>query len=894
MHELMARLWDWIRRDRLDAELAEELEFHRAQLERDRRAQGSEREDAYFAARRQLGNVTVIHEQSRERWSWPWLDHLQQDLRSALRGLRRSPGFALSVVVTLGLGIGANVAIFNVVDQLMFRPIAYMRDSGSVHRVYLRVPGAQRFLQREAFPYARYLDLKAWTTSFSQYAAFYPTKAAVGRGGGTRERQIAAVSASFFEFFNAQPVRGRFFGASEDTTPVGAAVVVLGNAFWKSEFGGREVLGETLQVENVLCTIIGVAPDGFAGVADAAPPAVFIPITTFGGHEPGESSAAYWERYTWDWAEMMVRLTPGVTEARANADLTSAYRRSREQARVVHAWLSRKDPSPPIAMLGALKTAAGPYAGREARTMLWITGVAIIVLVIACANVANLFLARAMRRRREVALRLALGVSRWRLAAQALTDGWLLSMLGCGAGIAMARGGGVLLKRLALPDAVDTGNIADWRTLSVALVAALVAGTITSLAPIVLASREDVGMALKSGAREGTYQRSCLRSSLLVMQGALSVVLLIGAGLFVRSLERLQAMPLGYRPEPVLLVQWNRRGEQMNDSARMAVRRRLLDVAQTVPGVEHAAWVSNVPVQGTSTMGLAVPGIDSLGHLGRFTYQSASDDYFATVGTRIVRGRAFTSADRANTPLVTVVSAAMAHALWPGEESLGRCLKVGGERAPCTTVVGVAEDAVHDPVNDQPLRYYLPMEQVPSEGGSILVLRMRGEPSAMAEGVRRALQAAMPGDQFVTVTPMTRLLDEQRRGWRVGATMFATFGLLALLVAAVGLYGVIAYTVSQRLHEVGVRMALGARAGDVVRLVMSEGVRLVALGVTLGVACALIGARWIQPLLFEQSATDPAIYAAVGGVLLVVSLVASAVPAARATRADPSVVLRSE
>jgi predicted lysophospholipase L1 biosynthesis ABC-type transport system permease subunit len=293
-------------------------------------------------------------------------------------------------------------------------------------------------------------------------------------------------------------------------------------------------------------------------------------------------------------------------------------------------------------------------------------------------------------------------------------------------------------------------------------------------------------------------------------------------------------------------------------------------------------------------MSLFVPGIDSVSRLGRFTYQTASVDYFATIGTRIVRGRSFTAADAFGAPTVTVVSEAMARVLWPKDDALGKCMRIGADSMPCSQVVGVAEDAVHDPVKDQPLRYYLPLAQFPNEGGSVLLLRIAGRPTAMAESIRRTLQALLPGQQYVTIEPMMSMLDDQRRSWRVGATMFVAFGVLALAVAAIGLYGVLAYNVGQRMHELGVRRALGAQGTHVVRLVMGQGVRLSMLGVFLGSAVALAGARWIEPLLFQQSARDPLVFIGVGALLIAVALIACSVPAAKALRADPSTVLRSD
>ncbi|MFI5246505.1 MAG: FtsX-like permease family protein, partial [Gemmatimonadales bacterium] len=577
------------------------------------------------------------------------------------------------------------------------------------------------------------------------------------------------------------------------------------------------------------------------------------------------------------------RRKPGVTVARASLDVTNAYLRSRIVARVIHPDFAQLERISPRAIVGSLKTAAGPDAGLEARTLLAVTGVAAIVLLIACANVANLFLARALRRRREVALRLALGVSRRRLAAQALTESLVLALLGCTAGIAVAQWGGVTLAKLFIPNAGAFELATDWRTLGVAIGAALFAGIVTGLTPLML-GHDDLSNSLKAGVREGTHARSGVRTTLLVSQGALSVVLLIGAGLFVRSLDRVRTMRLGYDVSHVLDAEWQWRGEHVSDSDQVAIRARLLSAAQAIPGVERAAWVNSVPFQGTTTQSLYVDGIDSVSKLGRFDSQTAGAGYFETMGTRILRGRAITAADRTGAPRVIVVSDGMASAIWPGKDALGECVRVATwrtprELAPCSTVIGIAEDAVHNPVTDEPLRYYVPIDQYPELGARRLLLRVLGAPAAAAEGIRRALQREMPGQQYVTVRPLGELVDDQRRSWAIGATMFAGFGALALIVAAVGLYGVISYNVAQRMQELGVRVALGAQPANILGLVVGQAVRFALAGVGAGALLALAASHWFQPLLFRQSAKDPAVYALVGAALVVVALVASTSPA---------------
>jgi putative ABC transport system permease protein len=823
-------------------------------------------------------------------------DDLAQDIRYAVRGLRKSPGFSVAVILTLGLGIGANVAMFGVVDRLMFRPYAYLRDPETVHRVYLRQSERGVVSTRTSYEYTRLVDLKKWTTSFSQYAAFANQSQPVGVGESLRELRVSPVSATFFDFFDAKPALGRFFTPAEDTTPRGADVAVLGYAYWQKDFGGRDVRGEVIQVGLVSATIIGVAPEGFAGVSDADPPALYIPITTYAGSRPDDDGKTYFTRYQWGWLGVMVRRKPGVSIEQASADASQAYQKSWAANREQESSLTPAEIAKPHVVVGAMKLGAGPDPNLESRTALWVTGVALIVLLIACANVANLFLARALRRQREVALRLALGVTRRRLMMQSLTESLTLSILGSIVGLVVAQWGGAAIRRILITtQGASLDVFTDWRTLGSAIGVALLAGVLTGLAPALLSGRGDLAKTLKAGAREGTYHRSRTRSALLVTQGALSVVLLVGAGLFVQSLDKVKSMRMGYDADPVLSVARNMRGMQLNDTAIIQLRERLVTTAQAIPTVEYATYVSTVPFWSTSTTSLFVPGIDSVRKLGNFTYQDATPDYFRVMGTRIIRGRGFTEADRAGAPRIAVVSEGMAKVLWPGKDALGQCMKVRADTMPCTTVVGIAEDMVQrDVMNDKRYHYYMPLEQDRPAGGSWMLLKMRGDPAQQGEAVRKALQAVMPGQSYVTVRPLKEAVDGAIRSWRLGATMFVAFGVLALIVAAIGLYGVIGYNVAQRMHELGVRVALGAQSGDILRLVVGQGVRFAIAGIAVGTALALFASRWMEPLLFKQSAKDPIVYSLVAAMLLVVALVASASPAMRAAKADPNTALRAE
>ena len=381
---------------------------------------------------------------------------------------------------------------------------------------------------------------------------------------------------------------------------------------------------------------------------------------------------------------------------------------------------------------------------------------------------------------------------------------------------------------------------------------------------------------------------------MLVFQGALSVVLLVGAGLFVRSLDNVRSLRMGYDVEPVLYVTPNPRGLRPSDEERALLGRQLEEAAKGLPEVESATRALTVPFWEHWSTDLHVAGIDSVRRLGHFTLQGASPDYFRTVGTRILRGRGITAADRKGAPLVAVVSEAMGRILWPGKDAVGQCMKVEADTVPCTTIVGIAENIKQSSLADDPgLHYYLPIEQFNPQSFRLLV-RTRGDAARSAETVRRRLQQLMPGESYITVTPMREIVGSRQRSWEFGAKMFLVFGALALVLAGIGLYSVIAFNVAQRTQELGVRIALGAELRDLLRLVVGEGIRFAIAGVLLGGAVALLAGRWVGPLLFAESPRDPLVYGGVTAVLLVVAVVASAVPAMRASRVDPNLALRAE
>jgi len=827
-----------------------------------------------------------------------FIDNARQDLSYAVRGLRTRPGFALAVVLTLGLGIGANAAMFGIVDRLLFRPPALLKDPDTAHRIYL-----SRTFRGEEFTggvgqYARFKDLEELTTSFAQTAGYTTRRLAVGRGTESREMQIGVVSASFFSFFDAPTVLGRYFTAAEDQPPSGEPVAVLSHALWQTRYGGSAaVLDSTLQIGPVTYSIVGVAPREFVGLWPDGPPAAWIPITSVGATSgiSARNNVAWWQTYSWSWMNMIARRKPGVSEVAANTDVTQAFlqsyrRQLEEQPRSTPIDLAR-----PHGAVGSILESRGPNASEVSKVATWVGGMSLIVLLIACANVANLLLARALRRRREIALRLALGVSRARLAAQLLTESVVLAVAGGAAGLLIAHWGGRVLRAGLLTTSEAPAGLNDLRTVLYAVATAIAVGLLTGLAPIFQSRRADLTSDLKAGTREGTYVRSRTRTALLVLQGALSALLLIGAGLFVRSLNNVHNVRLGYDVDPVLMVDLNMRGVELDSAQKVALRYRLLDAARSMPVVEDASFVVGIPFWSTWQTSLYVAGIDTVFRLGSFSVNAVSPSYFRTFGTRVIRGRGLDESDMNSLgPKVAVVSEGMARTLWPGQDAIGQCMRVGADTVPCTMIVGIAEDIRSQSLKpDSSHYYYLPAMQFNPQTGGLFV-RVRGTAARQAEAVRERLQRDMPGAAYVRVTPFSDVVGQQTRSWRLGATMFVAFGALALVIAAVGLYSVIAYTVTQRLHELGVRVALGARSTDLIRLVVGDGIRIAGVGVAAGAIGAVWAGRWVEPLLFNVSPRDPFTFAVVTTALIAVAVTASWLPARRAAAVDPNVVLRSD
>jgi predicted permease len=886
---------------RLDRDLRLELEHHVAATIDYLTERGLPAEEAREEAFRRLGSMDEAHrrlypyarDRERRMRIRDWLQGVVQDLRYAGRALRREPAFATVMVATLALAIGVNAAMFGIVDRLLLRGPDHVRAPDRVMRVYYTTtarPGST-ISTFSANGYAAYAGYRDGTSRFDAFAAYGNAhEMHLGEGEDAERVKVNLATWTMFPLLGVTPAVGRFFGAAEDTPPAGEAVAVLGHGLWTRRFGADpSVVGRDIVLQGSRHTVVGVTPRGFTG-PELEPVDVWVPVSHRNAPRPD------WPE-TWNakWLHVIGRLGPGVSPEEASADAAAAYRRAytgpidweREHAVTVR----------------PLRYDAAGAERMEATVSRWLAGVAMVVLLVGCANIINLLLARGLRRRREIAMRAALGISRARLVRLLAAELALLGAAGAAAALAVAWVTGGIMRAELLPEVAWTGPPVDARLLVFTAAATLVTMLLVGLAPAAQAWRIRLTESLKDGAPQAGASRSWLRPTLTIAQTALSVVLLVGAGLFVESLDRVRTLDLGIEPDRVLIasLQWRPVGAVPDDerAAETARRRAMTDWTlprlRSLPQVESASAAIGLPFDSAFGIELRVPGVDELPRLpGGGPYVSAvAPDYFETVGTDVVAGRMFTHADGAGTEPVAIVNETMARVLWPGEPALDKCLQIGGDR-PCSRVVGVAEDTRRFQLREEPaMQYYVPMGQERQISGVTLLVRPSGPPATMADAIRRELFALDPTLAYVNVSVLQDRLDPQMRPWQLGTAVFAGFGGLALAIAVIGLYSVMAYATSQRTREVGIRMALGAQRRDVLGLVMSGGLAMAALGIGLGALLALAGAPWLEPLLFDTSPHSPEVFALVVVTLLFTAFVASVIPARRATRVDPAVTLRT-
>jgi predicted permease len=810
-----------------------------------------------------------------------------QDLRYALRSFARSPGLVAAAVVCLALGIGANATIFGVVDTLLFRAPPHVRDPDRVVRLYFRHHSPSFGTYTSSITsYPLYTLISDSARAFAAVAAFftYSQNASLGRGADARRVAVVLATASYFTLLGVRPALGRFYAADEDRLG-GPAVAVLGYEFWKGAFGGDSgILGRRLQLGRSSYEVIGVAPERFTGV-NLQNVDVWVPLTVA---TPELMGPGLLNRGSF-FVQLIGRLGAGGRGA-AEREATVALRA--EDAQDAAQFRESHD-SNAVALLGPVQPARGPEISQNAKVSLWLAAVSVIVLLVACANVANLLLARSLQRQREVAIRLALGAGRWRLTRQVLTESLVLAIAGGIAALFVTLWAGPLIRAFLLPDTSSFTEPLDARVIAFTAAMALLTGILTGAVPAWQLARRDLTPALKAGAGEGRYQRSRLRSALLVAQVALTVVLIIGAGLFTRSLRNVERQNFGFDPVHTLLVTIDLRAAGYTPAQINAVHLQILARLEGLPGVEAAAATVGHPLGLGSAMSVHVPGRDSIPQLrtGGPYYQQVTPGYFAAVATP-VRGRGFTVADRGSS--VAIVNETMSRLLWPGENAMGKCIVLGDAKT-CTEVIGVVPDARRfSAVEDASMMLYIPFSGDWNGFITALVVRARGRPEGWIGPIRSAIQATAPNLPYAQITPLADLLAPSIRPWRLGSAMFGGFALLALVLSAVGLYGVLAYVVTQRTHEMGVRVAMGAQRWDVQRLMVSHGVGVAAIGAALGALAGLVAGRVLSSLLYGVSPRDPIVLLAAVLVPVVVAAVASYLPARRASRVDPMIALRAE
>ncbi|HEU4996904.1 MAG TPA: ABC transporter permease [Gemmatimonadaceae bacterium] len=874
----------WARRS--DDDFSDEVESHLA-MEAERLVRGGMSEDdAHHAARRVFGNATVAREHFHESRRWSALESLAQDVRYGLRGLRRTPGFTAIAVASLAIGIGANTTMFGAIDALLVRTPAHVQDATRVHRVYFEQPTLGGGTEATATAgYKTYTSLRDGVRGFEAVGAFWAKTVSSGRGQDARPIDAVLATPSVFTLLGVQPALGRFFAASEERDD-GDHVAVLGYDAWRAWFSGDSaVLGRTIDVAGLPYVIVGVAPEGFIGV-NLSRVDLWLPLGAAtrllspGVLDPG---GGYW-------LQIIGKRRAGMPLQQLAAEVTSAYRDAwRTSRRYAETYAKSR------AILGPVADARGPAPSADAKVSIWVAAVSFLVLLIACANVANLLLLRGLTRSRETALRLSLGASRWRIMRQWLVDSALLAAAGAAGALLLARWSATAMKTLLLPG-TSSASLLDPRLLFFTAIVAVGTAALASVVPALAMARRDFQPLLGAGRVAGIRQRLALQRALITGQVALATLLLVGAGLFVTSLRNVRAIDLGLDVDHLLYVSADvgSRGQKASDSSANATYQEMLESARRVPGVTHATLTAGEPLASGWAISLARRGV-TLQPGDRVPFARAvGTDYFETMGTALRRGRLFTAADHAPNAHVAIVDEATAKHFWPTDDPLDPCVHLGDDNS-CTQIVGVVANTVlWEVTGEKGLVVYVPIEAHPSQTVTMLEVRTSGDPTTSIATVRQAVSSVSPDLPWVDIQPVSDRLSPQLKPWRLGASMFTAFGVLALCLAAVGLYGLLSYMVAQRTHEIGVRKALGASDGGVIRMVLFGSLGMTLAGVAGGVLIALGAGRLVANQLYGVSPRDPAVMALCVGVLVVVAIVACIAPARRATRVDPMVALRAD
>jgi len=898
------RLLGLFLRRKLERELEEEIHSHLEMQIGDNLRQGMSLEEARRAARRNFGGVEQVKEAYRDKSRLVWIENLWQDLRYGARMLMKQPGFTLIAVITLALGIGANTAVFTLINALLLRALPVAKP----HELVVISAGGQGTPGIISFP--MYRDLRARQEVFTDILASGGARSVrltIPGGSGTVEVdnvQTGLVTANYWNVLGVQPALGRFFSEAEDRVPNSSAtsgsLAVLSYSFWERQFGrDPNVLGRTVLVNRNSCQVIGVAPRGFFGERVGSEPDLWVPLISF-------SSAELLENRGGQFTAEMGRLKPGLSREQAQTALTLLFQQlvQAERAAGLPSGPGRVAPVENY-FIRVEPGATGLSTGLLRRTFtqpLWIImAIVALVLLIACANVANLLLARAVARQREISVRLALGCSRFRLVRQLLTESLLLSALGTIVGLLVAWWGSDVLLRM-----VDTGSVPlqldlspDARVFAFTAAVMIVTGIGFGLAPAWRANGFDLASAMKDQAR-GTGQRvrQYLGRTLVIFQVALSLLLLIGAGLLIRSLYNLRQIDLGFQPERVTLFHLAHNPQNREPAALTRVAREVHERVKQIPGVQQASvsWLmlfSGADINAPLKIHDYTPVPDEE---VKARFNSVSPGYFETVGMSLVAGRGIEERDTENAPQTAVINEAMARRYFPGANPVGKTMEitVGPTKGNPIEIVGVVRDAKYNNMRAEtkPM-FYTSIQQLPRTLGTLEV-RAREPMAALSASIRNALSEVTKDVMIRRVVTLSDQVDSTLASERLLTTLCVFFGALALLLASVGLYGVLSYAVAQRTQEIGIRMALGATGRNVLWLVLRQSLTVVLAGIAIGLSLALTCTRLLVSFLYGLSPTDPTTIVGAMLLLLVVALLACWIPARRATKVDPMITLKYE
>ncbi len=903
LRELARRLRILLHRRRFDADIEEEMRLHLALREQEQIESGMSAAHARAAARRQFGNATYIKEESRLAWGWEWLEHAIQDANYGVRAMLRSPGITSVALLSLALGIGANTAIFSLMDAVMLKSLPVKQPD----RLVLFGNGLDCCIS-DAFPnpwlysYPFYREMQKRNQVFSDVAAAYSgTDRVHGFVAGRAEAEpmnIQLVSGTYFDMLGVQPLMGRAISEEDDRTEGNHAVAVISYGWWTRSFArDPSVLGKKLTIGSTVFSVIGVAPPEFFGTKVGEAPDMWIPLSMQKEIRPGYDG---YNDPMYESLHLMARLKPGVTIADASANANLLFQqilRSFAGASVNREDLEKLDK----AHVGLTSMATGFSRLREefSEPLKVLMAVVALVLLIACANIANLLLARSTSRAQELAVRQALGAGRSRLIRQLLTESLVLALAGGALGIAFASWATRFLvgivsdgrQSLELQVSIDSSLLLF--ALGVTLATALLFGTI----PAFRATRLSLTGALKEGrGMAGARAKGAFASALVISQVALSLVLLAGAGLFLRSLINLTRVDVGFNTENVICLRVDPSSAGYKEDTRLAaLYRQIEDRVGAIPGVRAASFSLFTFNQGTWNNSISVQGYLA-GHRETDVHHNViGTGYFSAMGIPLIAGRAFGPQDTAHSPKVGIIGETMARTLFPAGSPIGRHYGRGGpEHAGDIEVIGVVKDVKYNSLDEEPQPGdYLPYTQNFRYLNDFEV-RYTGDPAAILSAVREAIHAS---DRTLAISDVTSLNEQVTRSItdeRLVAELSTFFALLAVFLACIGIYGLMSYVVTRRTHEIGVRMALGAERAHVLRQILAEILLLVACGVAIGVPASFAGARLISSMLFGLRSTDPLSFFAAVAVLLVIAGIAGYLPARRASLIDPMLALRHE